>query len=161
MLCQGEASEVRRGEARLINKNENAACLDSCSAIPLAVLPDPICSPLSRTRTGPSKTQGRQPERDNDNVYMLITCENMQQTADEAATARQPAICHEVYFFTPTEITRARGRDRGWEYRNRTRTWSRHRQQRRRHGLLLCVPFKVNLPARPSSVVLCVCVRAY
>lgn len=81
MLCQGEASEVRWGEARLINKNENAACLDSCSAILLAVLPDPISS-LPRTRTGPSKTQGRQPERDNDNVYMLITCENMQQTAD-------------------------------------------------------------------------------
>lgn len=161
MLCQGEASEARRGEARLINKNENAACLDSCSAIPLAVLPDPACSPLSRTRTGPSKTQGRQPERDNDNVYMLITCENMQQTADEAATARQSAICHEVYFFTPTEITRARGREQRMRVPKPNPNLKQAPRQQRRHGLLLCVPFKVNLPARPSSVVLCVCVRAY
>lgn len=87
MLCQGEASE-----ARLINKNENAACLDSCSAIPLAPDPETISS-LSRTRTGPSREQGRrQPERDNDNVYMLITCENMQQT--EAATAARQAACN-------------------------------------------------------------------
>lgn len=30
----------------------------------------------------------------------------MQQTVD---SQRQPAICHEVYFFTPTEITGGRG----------------------------------------------------
>lgn len=114
--------------------------------------PDPeTISSLSRTRTGPSREQGRrQPERDNDNVYMLITCENMQQT--EAATAARQAACNlpwGILFHT------------NWNYQSKeggvaedegTETVTERRQQRR-HGLLLCVPFKVNLPC----VCACVC----
>lgn len=48
--------------------------------------------PLARTRTGPSLAQGRQPERDNDNVYMLITCENMQQTSQPRRGSLQFAM---------------------------------------------------------------------
>lgn len=143
---QGERA---RCELRLINKNENAACLDSCSAIPMAARPRSRRTQLGpRTRTRPGRAQGRQPERDSDNVYMLITCENMQQTVD---SQRQPAICHEVYFFTPTEITGVRERLR----RREPKPNLKPTPAPARHGLLLCVPFKVNLPVRPSVRRLC------
>lgn len=114
--------------------------------------PDPeTISSLSRTRTGPSREQGRrQPERDNDNVYMLITCENMQQT--EAATAARQAACNlpwGILFHTNWNYQSKEG---GGAEDEGTETVTERRQQRR-HGLLLCVPFKVNLPC----VCACVC----
>lgn len=115
--------------------------------------PDPeTISSLSHTRTGPSREQGRrQPERDNDNVYMLITCENMQQT--EAATAARQAACNlpwGILFHTNWNYQSKEG---GGAEDEGTETVTERRQQRR-HGLLLCVPFKVNLPCVCAGILI-------
>lgn len=133
------------------NENENAACLDSCSAVTVSGTHTPsLFCVYTHTHSHtvlasrPRPEQGWQPERDSsDNVYMLITCENMQQTANNNKNRRQAAICHEVYFFTPTKIAPARFEQRS------TRDPS---PNPRRPVLLLWVPFKVYLPGGRAGV---------
>lgn len=74
-FCYGPAWQ------RLINKgtrvrNGNAACLDSCSAVTVRGTHTQRASRPRQDKAGNLNGTG------SDNVYMLITCENMQQTAN-------------------------------------------------------------------------------
>lgn len=151
----------RRGEARretcLINKNENAACLDSCSAIPLAARPWSrsrclrVGSPRQHTPWATytntswlgARTAARTGQRQRVHVNYLWKYATDCGLAEAACNLPWGILFHTNWNY------RRKGREAegGNPNPNLKPTQA---PAPARHGLLVCVPFKVNLPVRLS-----------
>lgn len=160
----------RQGEARretcLINKNENAACLDSCSAVPLAARPWSrsrclrVGSPRQHTPWATytntswlgARTAARTGQRQRVHVNYLWKYATDCGLAEAACNLPWGILFHTNWNY------RRKGREA--EGGNRTRTWSRHRH-RHRHGMAYCCV----CPSKWTCLCVCPsvgpCVRAY